>query len=149
MKTIVTDAFLKRLFHFWRSEKHHFGLPPLKKISLRNYNILPSYTLCLSSEVCFILWQHSQTSSRIDKSDKVGLTCFGTLFSGVVIFVQRIRSKPWTYKSKFCESFSLFFIPYPICLSKRPSLYLLDSLLQEGSHHASCIMQWKMTFHGR
>ena len=33
------------------------------------------------------------------------------------IFVQRLRSKPWTYKSKFCFSFMLFIhvvIPYPI-----------------------------------
>ena len=37
---------------------------------------------------------------------------FGSIFPP--IFVQRLRSKPWTYKSKFCFSFILSFIPYPI-----------------------------------
>ena len=31
-----------------------------------------------------------------------------------LIFVQRLRSKPWTCKSKFCFSFVHVVIPYPI-----------------------------------
>ena len=39
----------------------------------------------------------------------ISATYYSFLLNGTGFFVQRIRSKPWTYKSKFCLFFFLFF----------------------------------------
>ena len=54
-------------------------------------------------------WLYKLLFAHARKQEQVAL-----LEGKETIFVQRLRSKPWTYKSKFFLFFFLFFILYPI-----------------------------------
>ena len=68
------------------------------------------------------------------------------------LFVQRLRSKPWTYKSKFSFFFVFFSSVFHsvsnfVCLNDQAYTCLIH--FYKKGHHSSCIIQWETTFEGR